>query len=309
MLYVGIDVGGESIKSGLVDPDGLILDSDSHVTVTAGHALLVDQLVSIVKTYQRHADVRAIGLGIPGLRSSDTGQIQTSPNIPALDQVNLESLLEARIKIPVTGRNDADMHAWGEFRKGAARGTRHMMCLTLGTGVGSGLILDGTLFGGARGYAGEVGHMVVDPGGAQCGCGGRGCLETVASATGLVRLAREAMREDPKSLLHEAGGELTGKKVCEAAVEGDPSAWRVFDKAGRGLGIACGNLMNILNLEMIVIGGGVVDAGDLLLEPAIAEARAHSYPQTFEACHIVPAQLGTGSGIIGAALLARDLVG
>ncbi len=308
MLYVGIDVGGKTIKAGLVDPDGTILDSEGHLTESADHTVLVDQLASIVKSLRRDSDIRAIGLGLPGLRSADTGEIQTSPNVPALNLVNLESLLEARVEIPVISRNDADMHAWGEFMKGSARGTLHMMCLTLGTGVGSGLILDGALFGGARGYAAEAGHMVVDPDGAQCACGGRGCLETVASASGRVRLAREAMREDPASLLPRWTDDLTGKQVCEAAVEGDPTARCVFKKAGRCLGIACGNLMNILNLEMIVIGGGVVDAGDLLLGPAAAEARARSYAQTFDACRIVPAELGTDAGIIGAALLARDLV-
>jgi len=309
MLYVGIDVGGKTIKVGLVDGNGAVLHSARHVTETSDLSALVDQLASMVTPFKRTSDVRAVGLGVPGLRSVDTGEIQVSPNVPALDHVNLESLLGARVELPVISRNDADMHAWGEFRKGAARGTTHMMCLTLGTGVGSGLVLDGALFGGARGYAAEAGHMVVEPDGARCACGNRGCLETVASATGLVRLARQAGEEDPASLLHRAGGALTGEQVHEAAMEGDPSARMAFEKAGRCLGMACGNLMNILNLEMIVIGGGVASAGDLLLAPATAEARAHSYPQTFDACRIVPGRLGRDAGVIGAALLARDVAG
>ncbi len=297
MSHIGIDIGGTTIKAGRVGEDGVVLESLRRPTETRDVAALVETLSSLVATLSAEGAVDGVGIGIPGLRS-ETGLIEASPNVPCLVKQNLEALLRERIELPTVGRNDADMNAWGEFKVGAAADVRYMACLTLGTGVGSGLILDGRLYGGSRGHAAEVGHMVVEPDGYTCPCGGSGCLETRASATGIVAHAGSVKRD----------GELSAEDVATAATEGNATARKVLEEAGQFLGIACANLMNTLNLEMIVIGGGVANAGRWLLDPAIEEARRRSYAETFNACRIVPAKLGSDAGVIGAALYARDVV-
>ena len=298
MSYIGIDIGGTTIKAGRVAEDGVLLESLRRPTDAGDIAALLHTLLSIVATLSAEGTIDGVGLGVPGLRS-ETGLIEASPNVPCLVKQNLEALLLERIELPAVGRNDADMNAWGEFKVGAAVEVRYMACLTLGTGVGSGLILNGKLYGGSRGHAAEVGHMVVEPDGHPCRCGGSGCLETRASATGIVAHARGRVKPD---------GELTSEGVATAAADGDAEARKVLKEAGRFLGIACANLINTLNLEMIVIGGGVANAGRWLLEPAIEEAHRRSYAETSNACRIVPTKLGSDAGVIGAALYARDVV-
>jgi glucokinase len=177
-----------------------------------------------------------------------------------------------------------------------------MVCLTLGTGVGSGVVIDGTLFNGARGYASEAGHMTIEPDGPACPCGNRGCLEAIASARGIVALARAEFGPRDAEGLEEP---WTAAGLHEAAVEGHPAARRVFERAARALGIACAALVNLLNPEVIVIAGGVAGAGDLLLTPARAEARARAFGFAYDACRIVPGHLGSRAGIVGSALFAR----
>ena len=297
MSYIGIDIGGTTIKAGRVAENGVLLDSLRHPTEAGDIKVLLHTLSSIVVTLSGEGTIDGVGLGVPGLRS-ETGLIEAAPNVPCLVKQNLEALLLERIELPAVSRNDGNMNAWGEFKVGTAVDVRHMACLTLGTGVGSGLILNGKLYGGSRGHAAEVGHMVVEPDGHACPCGGSGCLETRASATGIVAHARGRVNTD---------GELTSEDVATAAAEGDAEARKVLKEAGYFLGIACANLINTLNLEMIVIGGGVANAGRWLLGPAVEEARRRSYAETFNACRIVPAKLGSDAGVIGAALFARDV--
>lgn len=298
MSYIGIDIGGTTIKAGRVAKDGLLLESLRWPTQALDIAALLQTLTSIVLKMSAESTVDGVGIGIPGLRAA-TGIIEASPNVPCLVKQNLEALLLEKINLPVVGRNDADMNAWGEFKVGVAAKVRYMACLTLGTGVGSGVILNGKLYGGSQGYAAEVGHMVVEPNGHPCLCGGYGCLETRASATGIVANAQG---------LAKTIGNLTSKEISIAANQGNFEARKVLNETGRFLGIACANLINTLNLEMIVIGGGVANAGRWLLEPAIEEARRCSYPEAFTGCQIVPAKLGSDAGIIGAALFARDVI-
>ncbi len=306
MQSIGIDIGGTTTKSGLVDESGEILNFRVQPTVTESAGALLDSLESAVEELSRLGPPDGVGLGIPGLRSKATGVIEFSPNLQCLNGVNIEIQLSDRLGLPVVGANDADVSAWGEFSRGAGRGTASLACLTLGTGVGSGLILDGRPYNGHQGYAAEVGHMIVDPDGLPCACGGRGCLETVASATGVVGMAQQTMDHNPSSELHTLSTPLTAKAIHAAALAGGPDATDVFAKAGRYLGIACANLMNLLNLELIVIGGGLAGAGDLLLKSARLEARQRAYTQAFSECRIVTAELGNNAGIIGAALLAQN---
>ncbi len=302
---IGIDVGGTEIKAGLVDGAGRVLKSARGATNRDDLGALVDAIADLAAAVSPPgADPGAVGVGVPGPVRTGSGRVETAPNMPALRQAAIGPFLSERTGLDVQVRNDADMYAWGEFAAGAGREAARLVCLTVGTGLGSGFILDGRLYEGAGGYGAEAGHIVVDPDGAACGCGGRGCLETVVSATGIVRRTREAIRDGLSTTLRDAGNALTARRIQEAAESGDALATRVFDEAGRCLGVACASLINLLGPDVIVVGGGVSAAGALLLEPAAAEARARAYPPLFAACRIVPARLGQDAGVVGAALLA-----
>jgi glucokinase len=290
-----------------VDESGTV--SESHKAPTPAHNLgdLISELVGLITTLQKQAKVVAVGIGIPGLRSVRTREIQTSPHIPCLQNVNLEAPLRERIGLPVVTENDANAGAYGEWASGAAKGLQHVVYITLGTGLGCGLVLSGTLFRGASGYAGEFGHTTVEPFGRRCACGAIGCLETRVSATGIVRTAREHLEKNPQSVLQTyQGDQLTAHRIYDAAIQGDKVAVAVFEETSRFLGLACANVMNLLNPEMIVIGGGVMASGEILLNGARKEAQLRAFRPSFLDCPIVQSKLWPDSGIIGAAMLARD---
>ena len=306
MRYIGLDIGGTTIKAGLVNETGQILESRKAPTVTDDLNGFLSNLTELIRDFQKSAAVERIGIGVPGLRSSRTHIVETSPHIRCLNNVNLEDLVADQVHIPVVSENDANAGAYAEFVCGAGTGIQHMAYLTLGTGLGSGLILSGKLFTGASGYGGEFGHTTIHPNGRGCSCGNRGCLETIVSATGIVTTAEEKMKEAPRSLLHEVGGPLTSERIYAVAARGDQTAQAVFVETGECLGIACANLINLLNLEMIVIGGGVLASGDLLLRSATHTAALRSFPSSYRDCQIVQSKLWPDAGVIGAAMLARD---
>jgi len=312
MRYLGIDIGGTSIKAGLVDENGRVLEFRRSPTATDDLARLLSTLTELVRNFQKVSAIDAIGIGVPGLRSSKTHIIETSPNIRCLKQVNLEHLLANQVHIRTVSENDANAAAYAEFICGAGVGVQHMAHLTLGTGLGSGFVLNGSLFNGASGYAGEFGHAVISANprysdrGRLCACGNRGCVETFVSATGIVATAEELMHGVPDTLLHGLEPPLTSERIYEAAMLGDRTAEEVFRETGKYLGIACANLINILNLEMIVIGGGVMAAGDLLMDAVSAAAKLHAFPSAHADCRIVQSKLWPDAGMIGAAMLARD---
>ena len=302
---IGIDVGGTEIKAGLVDEAGRVLASASGASNRGDLGALVDAVAGLAGSVTpAGGNPAAVGVGVPGLVRPGTGRVESAPNMPALRGAAIGPLLSERSGLDVEVRNDADMNAWGEFAAGAGRGSSRLVCLTVGTGLGSGVILDGRLYEGASGHGAEAGHIVVDPNGAPCGCGGRGCLETVVSATGVVALARERIDAGNATALSVAEGALTARRVRDAAAGGDALAIGVWDDVGRCLGVACATLINLLGPDTIIIGGGVAAAGAMLLDPALAEARARAYPPLFAACRIVPAELGQTAGVVGAALLA-----
>ena len=305
-MHLGIDVGGTAVKAGLVDDSGRILEILRQRTNVRDLDEFVSALVALVDHFRAQVAVAAIGIGVPGLRSSQTHEFKVSPNIPCLRDVNLERLLGDRLRTPVLTENDANLGAYAEYRCGSARGLENMVCLTIGTGLGSGMILKGELFVGSSGYAGEVGHTVVEPEGRICGCGNRGCLETIVSGTGIVERARTGLAADSSSVLLPIAADLDAERIFNAAKEGDALALRVFRETGTYLGMACANIINLLNVDMIVIGGGVMASGSILLDSAIEEARRRAFADSFRACRITPAQLGPQAGVIGAALFARD---
>jgi glucokinase len=306
MYYLGLDVGGTTIKAGLIDENTRVLESRSTPTIVDDLNGFLFKLTELIRDFQKSAPIDAVGIGIPGLRSSKTHAIQTSPNIPCLTNVNLEELVADKVHLTVISENDANTGAYAEFVCGAGTGLRDLAYLTLGTGLGSGLILNGGLYTGASGYGGEFGHTIVNPEGRVCGCGRRGCIETVASATGIVMTAKDKLNTVIPSLLREIPPPLTADKIYDASIRGDELARQVFAETGRWLGIACANLINLLNLEMIVIGGGVMASGEVLLGHAGDFARQYAFAPSFADCRIVQSKLWPDAGMIGAALLARD---
>ena len=306
MYYLGIDIGGTTIKAGLIDEKCNVLESRKAPTIVDDINGFISKLTELIRDFQKSSAIDGIGIGVPGLRSSKTHVIETSPNIPCLKNVNLEQLVADKVHIKVVSENDANTGAYAEFVCGAGAGLRHLAYLTLGTGLGSGLILNGSLFTGASGYGGEFGHTVISPDGRPCGCGKRGCIETLASATGIVTTAMEKLKDTRRSLLRDVPPPLTAERIYDAAVRGDEIAREIFADTGRWLGMACANLINLLNLEMIIIGGGVMASGEVLLANANEVARQFAFAPSFADCRIVQSKLWPDAGMIGAALLARD---
>jgi len=304
MNYVGIDIGGTNIKAGLIDESGKVHKTLGTLTIVDDLDGLISSLSNLLKEFQASANIDAVGIGIPGLRNTRTHRIETSPNIPCVHNLNLEELLSKPLKLPVITENDANAGAYGEWVCGAGRNLQFMAYITIGTGLGGGLILNGALYRGACGFAGELGHVNIDPMGRQCACGARGCLETRVSAHGIVETAQEYMR-NTKSTLHSIP-HLTAEIIYERALAGDAAAAAAFQDTGISLGIACADLINLLNLEMIVVGGGVMASGKLLLGSAIAEVQRRAFAPAARICPIVQSQLWPNAGMIGAAMLARD---
>jgi glucokinase len=306
MYYLGVDIGGTATKACLVDESGRIQRSKRVPTIGNDLDRFLLTLTELIVDFQKSSTLEAIGIGVAGLHSTRTQMIVVSPNIPCLVNVNLGTLVADRVHTPVVTDNDANAGAWAEFSSGAGRGKQHMVYLTLGTGLGGAIIIDGKLFRGASGFAGELGHTVIDPNGRACHCGGRGCLETVVSASAIVATATEKLQQGRESSLRQIAGPLTSALIFDAAMLGDAVARNVFDETGNYLGIACSNLINLFNPDIIVLGGGVMAAGEMLLGPAKEEARRRAFPSAFAASEIVQSQLSPHAGAIGAAMLARD---
>jgi len=255
--------------------------------------------------------VRGIGLGAPGFLSLRAGVIHNSPNLPTAREAPVVSLVQRLTGLPVFLENDANAAAIGEHWVGAGQGARNLLCVTLGTGVGSGFILNHAVWHGSNDLAGELGHTVLVPDGLPCTCGRKGCLEAYVSATGIVNRTASALREGRGSSLDACkrpGNPLTSLAVYEHAQRGDRLARDIFEETGRYLGIALANVLNLLDLEMIIIGGRVARAGDMLLQPAIHEVNTTALRVAYHPVHILQARLGDHAGVIGAAKTVFDLV-
>jgi len=293
----GFDIGGTQIKFGLVDRDGRLVRKGkvrSPEAMTGILAVLEETWAGLKKGAP--GPIRSCGFGIAGFYSLRERKILQSPNYPSLNGYPILPALRKFIDVPVRLGNDANMAAFGEFRHGAGRGVRNLVLFTVGTGIGGGIILDGTLWEGDGGFAGELGHITVNPEGELCGCGGRGCLETEASAPRLVRHYQA---------LSERTDIADSRDVYLLAKAGDPAALESFRKIAYWLGIGIGIVITALNPEKVLIGGGVVSAGKLLLGPVAEEARRRSHPIPFAGCRIEKAALGNDAGLVGAAAWAR----
>lgn len=307
-LAIGIDMGGTNIRLALVSDDGVVINSTRYKTsAQEGKDAIVSRLSSatmeMIAYGMRHGTVVGIGIGAPGL--IEDGVVRCSPNLPGWKEVPLQKLLENALSLPVVLENDANAVAYGEKSSGAGKGFNSLICITLGTGVGGGLILDGKIWRGAFGMAGEVGHMVVEPEGLQCSCGNRGCLETYASATGIVRAAREAINKGDAAWDTD---NLTTEMLDAAARGGDRAAAALFAGAGRYLGVGIASLLHILNPEAVILGGGVSKAWDLFYPSMTEEINKRCFREIVERSKILPATLGDSAGMLGAARLAFEIM-
>ena len=309
---IGVDLGGTKLLAGAVDPR-LGVHHRVHRSVSGlNQRALLDLCVEAVSEARDSAgaEVAAVGFGLPALIDRTTGKVAAGVHTPLADLAFADVMTE-RLGVPVFVDNDGNASALAEHRAGAARGVDDAVVLTLGTGIGGGLILDGRLYRGARGGAGELGHMEIDFDGPACSdnCPGRGCAEIYVSGTALVREATRVGRERPDSGLGRAltaGRTLAGPLVTELAHDGDPAAREVVELLGERLGVVITSLANIFNPQMIVVGGGVVAAGELLLEPARAVVRERTLPYFGRSLRIVAARFGIEAGMVGAAALAYE---
>jgi glucokinase len=308
---IGIDAGGTKLLGGVVD-EGLVVHHRVHRTWRGGdRAETLDIFVEAVEEVRAAApDVQAVGFGIPALVEWDLGVSRWSTHLPLAD-VPFRDLMSERLGLPVVVDNDANAALLAETRAGAARDCAHAVLVALGTGIGSGLLLDGRIYRGARGLGAEVGHMVVDLHGPDCqgACPGRGCLEVMASGSAIGREGLAAAQRTPASALGRrlaAGREITGGIVTELAHDGDDTARSVLAEIGRRLGYGLVGVVNVFNPEVIVIGGGAIAAGELLLAPARSVVMERALPPARDAVRILPAHFGDESGMLGAALLALD---
>ena len=307
---IGVDLGGSKLLVGVVGGEHEVLHRS--IAVSRGHspAGLLELIEHELRTaIEARPGVAAIGIGVPCTIDREAGVCINAVNLPISD-LPLQSILSDRIGLPVEVDNDANLAALAEHRHGAAAETTNAVVLTIGTGIGGGLILDGRLFRGSSGAGAELGHIVVDIDGPPCQgtCPNYGCIETLASGTALLREATEAAAAAPGSALArliEADGELTGPAVTAAALDGDEAAKGVFELIGTRLGTALTGLANTFDPDVIVLGGGVMAAGELVLEPARRRVRERALPPQ-NVVPVVPATLGPDAGMIGAARLAAE---
>ncbi len=310
-LTIGVDVGGTKIAAGVVDEKGSIVEMTKRPTPAANAAATIDVLSDAVRELLGRHDVEAVGIGAAGFVEESRSAVMFAPNL-AWREEQVARQVEERTGKPVIVENDANAAAWAETRLGAGRGHDHVILITIGTGIGAGIVLNGELYRGRWGMAGEPGHYRVVPDGRLCGCGNRGCWEQYASGSALVAEAREFARRSPGAavrLLQLAGGKpegITGPEVTAAAREGDAGALRCFEIIGHWLGEGMADLAAILDPGCFVLGGGVSDAGDLFLD-RVRAAYDHGLTGRQFRPHaaIVLAELGPEAGLIGAADLAR----
>lgn len=316
-LYLGIDTGGTGVKYVVTGPDGAPVVRGEVATDPSSIRTTMLRLKDAVDTSLKSAAcgtrLQAVGVACAGIVNVATGYLGRSPNLPGWQDSDLRGGVVAIFgPLPVAVANDVNGGLYGEFRHGAGRGCRNLVMIALGTGVGGGIIIEGQLVLGSHAGAGEIGHMVLDPEGPVCACGGRGCLEAWAGSQGLLNLARRKVLSGDggdalEALIRRRGDSLTTRELADLATAGDAVAAGLFATAGRRLGQAVGNLVNVLDPDRVIIGGGVAQAGDLILGPCrevvpqlVLAAEAKHVP-------VVPAELGTLAAAVGAASLAREM--
>ncbi len=310
-LTIGVDIGGTKVSAGVVDLDGNIISSDRRSTPVSGGVELIATVTDLIKSLQERHEIAGIGISIAALISADQGTIVGAPNIANLSKLNFVEELKKSFNMPVVAENDANSAMWAEYKFGNAKNLNPVMFFIIGTGMGGGLVIDGKLFKGANGIGAEFGHMIVQPNGIKCGCGANGCIEQYASGSALMRYAKEEMKADPikaKELLKysDASGDISGATLTTAAKQGNEIALSAFNKQADWLGSACASYTLLLDPQAIVIGGGVVEAGELFLNPVrLAMEKYMPFAGTHSLPKIIAAKYGNDAGLIGAADLVR----
>jgi glucokinase len=308
---IGVDAGGTKLLGGVVDEDGVVHHRVHRLWRGGDQAeVLAIMLEAIEEASLAAPDAEAVGLGIPSLIDREAGVSVSCVHLP-LAGVPIRDFMSERVGLPVAVDNDANAAMLAEHRLGAARGASHAVLVTLGTGIGGGLVLGGELYRGSTGAGAELGHVVVDLDGPPCqgDCPGRGCLEVMASGEAIGREGSESARRHPDSALGRAlaeGREITGSLVTELAHDGDEPAREVLAEIGRRLGAGLTSFVNAFNPEVVVVGGGAIAAGELILGPAREVVAERALPPSRDLARIVPAEFGEEAGMLGAALLALD---
>lgn len=307
---IGVDLGGTNLRSAIVTRNGDRFDKRKQATLASeGHERVIRRLTENITLQRKTArerglEIAAVGVGAPGVIHAGTGVVVTSPNFPDWNKVPLKRQLEDGVGIPVFIENDANAAAFGEHWCGAGKDAGSLLFITLGTGVGGGIILNGRIWHGADGMAGEVGHMTILPEGRKCGCGNRGCLEMYASSRGIVMSYQEAL---VRERMPPAEG-MTSENIYRAAGNGEGTAVSVMEQMGSFLGIGIANLINIFNPEMVVIGGGVREAWPLFIDAVRREILQRAFAFPAERTILVPSQLGDDAGMVGAAAVAFQMM-
>lgn len=309
---IGVDIGGTKVAAGVVDGRGRVLARARRLTPSRDPRAVEETIDDVVARLRAGHDVCAVGIGAAGFVDAGRARVLFAPHLAWRDEP-LRDAVAGVLGLPVVVENDANAAAWAEWRFGAGRGQSHLVCVTLGTGIGGGIVVDGRVQRGRYGTAGEFGHMIIVPDGRRCECGNRGCLEQYASGNVLGREAQELARAGSPvavPLMRRAGGDveaLAGPLITAAARDGDPLAVELFADVGRWLGVGLANLAAALDPGMFVVGGGVSDAGELLLGPARESFRRTLTGRGFRPePTIVQAELGPEAGLVGAADLARE---
>lgn len=300
---LGVDVGGTNTRLGLVDEHGKIVARARISTLMGeGPESLVERIASKALSIAKDETIAQVGVGIAGLIDHHKGIVRFSPNLVGWKDVPLKEMLHERFGVPVAVGNDANVIAWGEYRFGGY-GTEHLFCFTIGTGVGGGIVSDGRLILGANDAAGEFGHTPLDPDGSRCACGLRGCLESYVGSRHLVALAKLRMKKRSHLARFTSKEELTPKLLAKAAREGDEVAQKIFTEAGERIGRALGNVVQLLDPEVIVVNGGISKAGDLIIKPIRESLRHYTMPLSDRRLRVVRSSLVERAGILGAAFL------
>ena len=304
--FIGIELCGSKLRGARVDNEGVISERTEVVVQPESFVAQVSELVNALR--RDGSNVGAVGIAIPGLVNRQSDRVITSSYLPPKVRENLHAEVMEATGLRIELENDANAAAYGEFKVGAGRGSRDMFYITIGQGIGGAIILDGKLWTGSSGFAGEVGHITIDTEGSECVCGNTGCLETVASAPNIVRRANERLHRDSTSSLSRLAmnKDFTADDMAREAMDGDDFAAMMIERTGKYIGTGVASVINLLNIERIVLGGGVMKAGDLILNPIIQEAKRRAFQPCFEATQIIAASLGEDAATIGAAMLARD---
>ncbi len=310
---IGVDIGGTSVKLGIVDERGKIIARENFLTKDFhGRARLLDALSANISLLANQAralgfSVQGVGIGAPGPIDVERGFVYFFPNIPGWKNTPLKAILEKKLKLKVRVDNDANAMALAEYVFGAGRGSKIMVALTLGTGVGGGIVINGRLFHGSSFSAAEIGHIKINETGPLCGCGGYGCIETYIGNGYFVREVKKRLAAGAKSVLTaqiKRGGELTPKLVKEAGYAGDKFSRMMWDETGAHLGSALAGLVDVLNPDRIVIGGGVAIGGEIIFRPVRRAIAKKAFPIAARSAKVLPAKLGADAGLVGSAALA-----